>query len=422
METHQAKVSRRGFLGTGAAVGAAALSAKAFGQATGANDRLNVGFIGCGGMAESHLKALLAMKDAENLAITRVCDVYRSRAENFREQVNGAGGDAQVTATAEEVLADPDIDYVVIATPEHSHHYLAMAAMDAGKHVYLEKPMCQDIAQAKEVVNKARNTGLKLQVGVQGMADDSYASAYEAIVAGKLGPVVEAQIDYVRNHPLERGPWRDRNITDDTPKPADLDWETWVEPLASRPWNPHHYYEWRCYRDYSGGVATDLFVHRITRLIRACGLTYPTRAAGMGGIYLWPDGRDLPDNFEMLLEYPAVEKVTPGMTVRVLGTMANKNESRHLIRGHGATLIFNSSGWEIVDEQSGKVIETHQKTGGEDVVPHHKNHHAAIRNGAALNCPPELGLYGVVAVRMGNLSWFNGKMVEWNAEGQFAEA
>lgn len=405
-------VTRRDFMKTTAAIGAATLTARQYAGAQGANDRLNVGFIGCGGMAGAHIKSLLAMQDGENIAVTAVCDVYRKRAQDFQEQVAGAGGKADIVEHHSELLARDDIDYAVIATPEHSHHRLTIDALNAGKHVYCEKPLCHSIEEAQEVVAKARETGLKLQVGVQGMADDSYASAYEAIASGKIGPVVQAQIDYVRNHSLEKGPWRS-NIKDDMPKPDDLNWDEWLKPRADKPWNPHHYFEWRCYRDYSGGVATDLFVHRITRLIRALGLTYPERVVGMGGITMWPDGRDLPDNFEMLCEYPAIDGITPGLTVNVLGTMANKKENPHCIRGHAGTLYFRGEGWEIVDEKSGKITESHKKTGGEDVTPHHKNHHAAIRNNAPLNCPAELGLYGVVAVCMGNASWFERKMIAW---------
>lgn len=403
------------------AAAGAVLSAKAYAATAGANDRLNVGMIGCGGMATSHLNSLLAMADDENVAIRRVCDVYTTRATEFQERVKAAGGEAGMTGDYREVLADPDIDYVVIATPEHSHHRLALAALDAKKHIYCEKPLCHDIKECKEVVAKAAATDVKFQVGVQAMADDSYSSAHDAIREGALGPVVQAEIDYVRNHPLDRGPWRERTDAG-MPKPADLNWEEWVNPCGPRPWNANHYFEWRCYRDYSGGVSTDLFIHRITRIIRACGLTYPTRAVGMGGIYMWDDGRDLPDNFEMMAEYPEIEGITPGMTVHLLGTMANKNGLRHCIRGHAATLVFTDTGWDIIDEKSTKVVRSHKKTGGEDVTPHHKNHHAAIRNGAPLNCPPELGLYGVVAVRMANLSWFQRKMIEWEPKGQYAEA
>ncbi len=412
-------LGRRNFLKTGvAAAGAAALSAKSYARVIGANDRLNAGMIGCGGMAGSHLGTLLALNLEDNVSVRVACDVNPERAASFRDRIVSSGQEARASNHYQDVLADPEIDYVVIATPEHTHHYLAMASLEAGKHVYCEKPLCYDIREAKEVVAKAASTGLKLQVGVQGMADDSYSSAQDAIRAGKIGKVVQAQIDYVRNHEPGRGPWRRADVTDATPMPQGLDWEAWLYPRAPRAWEPHHYFEWRCYRDYSGGIATDLFVHRVTRIIRACGLSFPSRAIGMGGIYTWDDGRDLPDSMEMLLEYPAVAGITDGMTVHLLGTMANEKQNPHCIRGKDGTLTFTPTGWEIALEKGGRVIEQHKKTGGEDLVPHHKNHHASIRTGAPLNCPPELGLYGVVASRMGNLAWFQRKLVAWDADKQ----
>ena len=411
------EISRRKFLGnTAVAAGAVTLTAKARAQTVGANSRLNIGLIGCGNIGNTHLSAVLSLLEKNNVALHSVSDVYLDRAEKFGEGIGEAGGEAKRFQDYRELLAEKDIDYVVVATPEHSHHRIAMAALEAGKHVYCEKPLCYDVREAKEVVEKVRETGLKFQVGVQGMADDSYSSAYEAIKAGKLGPVVEAQIDYVRNHSKDRGPWR-KKTDPKMKKPRGLDWNAWTAPRSRRKWNPNHYFEWRCYKDYSGGIASDLFIHRITRIVKACGLAYPTRAAGMGGIYLWDDGRDIPDNMEILLEYPAVDGITPGMTVHFLGTMGNKNGIRHCIRGFEATLVFNSRGWEIIDEPGGKeVIETHKRTGSENVTLHHRNLQAAIRDGAELYCPAELGLRGVVAARMANLSWFERKMVEWDGK------
>jgi predicted dehydrogenase len=264
------------------------------------------------------------------------------------------------------------------------------------------------------VLDKVRESGLKLQVGVQGMSDDSYSSAQAAIKAGKLGPVVEAQIDYVRPA-TELGPWR-TGVDPDLPQPPDLDWETWLGPAPSRPWSAQRFFEWRVYRDYSGGIATDLFIHRLTRILRACDLGLPTRVVGMGGIYLWKDGRDLPDNLEMLAEYPAVDGVTPGMTVHVLGTMANGRSNDHVIRGRDASLIFTREGWDIEDQVTGEVVEQHQKTGAEDVRLHHRNLHSAIRGDEPLLCDAEMGLYGVAAVNGAVDSWFEKKMLTWDSQ------
>ena len=134
--------------------------------------------------------------------------------------------------------------------------------------------MTHTIPQAQAVMKKQKETGKALQVGVQAMSDDSYSSAAKAIAEGVIGKVVQAQIEYVRRYD-KQGPWRSVDLSDTEPKPA-----TWIGKPGwpTRPrlaWNPHHYHEWRCYSAYSGGIATDLFIHRITRIMRACNLLYP---------------------------------------------------------------------------------------------------------------------------------------------------
>jgi predicted dehydrogenase len=349
------------------------------------------------------------------MEIVAVCDVYDKRMNDFVDKIKAAGGDAKAVPDYRDVLAMDEVDYVLIGTPEHWHAQQTLDALDAGKHVYCEKPMTHTVQEALAVLDKAsKKKDLKLQVGVQGMSDDSYRAAREAIGEGKIGTVVAAQIEYTRRYG-ELGPWRRADVKSDDPKPEGLDWKSWLGPAPERPWNPHRYWEWRNYRDYSGGIGTDLFVHRVTRIVRSCGLTMPNRVAGMGGIYIWPDGRNLPDNLELLAEYPPVKGISHGMTLHVLGTMANSYHYDHLIRGYEGTLIFDDKGWHIVDPE-GKEIERFNKTGAESVVLHHKNHHAAIRGNAELNCPPEFGLYGFVPVAMANQSWFDKKMLAWDED------
>ena len=257
----------------------------------------------------------------------------------------------------------------------------------------------------------AKTTDLKIQVGVQAMSDDSYSSARKAIDDGVLGQVVQAQIEYVRRY--NQGPWRVPGLDAKMEQPAGLDWQSWLGHAPKTEWNPNHYFEWRNYSAYSGGIATDLFIHRITRIMKACNLAFPTRVVGMGGIWQWDDGRDLPDNFEMICEYPR------GMTVYVLGTMSNRVGVPHLIRGYRATMEFTDSGW-VAKDKDGKVLKEHKKTGGEDIPLHHTNHHNAIRKGEELNCPVQLGLAGVAAVTMANASWKTGTMMAWDEANQKA--
>lgn len=409
-------LSRRRFLqkAGAAAAGVSAMSAASYENVWGANDRLRIGVVGCGGMGNAHFSTLLDQQTAQNVRVTAVCDVFEQRAREFQAQAKKQGQETTLYTDHRAMLEEEDLEYVVVATPEHWHQPITLDALDAGLHVYCEKPMTRTLEEAKAVVDRVDGTDRKLQVGVQGMSDDSYVSARQAIRDGLLGPVIEAQIEYVRWHSLEQGPWR-TDRPDEEPKPEDLDWERWLGPAPPRPWDPNRYHEWRNYVDYSGGIATDLFIHRLTRILKACDLRFPRRIVGMGGIYLWNDGRELPDNLEMLAEYPAVEGITPGMTVHILGTMGNDRGIDHLIRGHAGTLEFTSSGWTITSQTSGEVIETHEKTGAEDIGLHHENLQAAIRTGEELRCPPELGLYGVAAVEGINRSWFQDSAAVWDA-------
>lgn len=399
-------ISRRGFLAAGSAALLASTSAKSYARIIGANDRLGVGMIGVGGMGNMHVAAITQLTQSNNLQPIATADCWTTRAK----QAAAVCKAPHAYQDYRRVLDHDEIDYVLIATPEHRHAEITLAALDAGKHVYCEKPLTHNIPECQRVLAKLKETKLALQVGVQGMADDSYETAGDAIRRGVLGKVVQAQIEYVRRYGSQ-GPWRVPGLKDDRPKPDDLNWQAWLGKAPAVDWNPHHYYEWRNYAAYSGGIATDLFIHRITRIMKACDLMYPSRVVGMGGIWQWQDGRDLPDNFEMICEYPR------GMTVYVLGTMSNRVGIDHCIRGYRGTLYFTNTGW-VVKDKDGKVLEEHQKTGGEDINLHHTNLHNHLRNGEPLNCPAELGMAGVAAVGMAWESWRTGRMMAWDTEAE----
>lgn len=381
-------------------------SAASYARIAGANDRIRVGFIGAGGMANNHMNTYVDLKEKNNLEALTVADCWKTRAE-AGAQLTGA---PQAITDYRRMLDQSEIDYVTIATPEHRHAQMTLDALDAGKAVYCEKPLTHTIPEALAVMKKQKETKLAVQVGVQGMSDDSYSSARQAIKEGVLGRVVQAQIEYVRRSG-EQGPFCVPDLKDDMPQPEDLNWQDWLGSAPATDWNPHHYFEWRNYSMYSGGIATDLFVHRITRIIKALDLSYPRRVVGMGGIWQWPEHRDLPDNFEMICEYPQ------GLTVYVLGTQSNRVGVDHLIRGYRGTLYFTAEGW-VAKNKDGEVLAEHKKTGAEDTHPHHTNLHNHLRNGEPLNCGVDLGVAGVLPVVMANESWRTGQMMGWDDRTQ----
>jgi len=395
--------SRRAFLAAGAAAG---WTAKSYASIQGANERVRIGVIGCGGIAGHHIKTLLKMKSTDGIEIGAVCDVYRKRLESAAA-LTGARQERDYRA----VLGDRSIDSVLIATPEHWHCQMTLDALDAGKHVYVEKPMTHTIEQSRKVLAKlSSRPSLRLQVGVQGMSDNSYEAAWDYVKKGVLGKVVLAQIDYSRNH---RQNFWDYPIDADAAPGPDLDWKAWLGPAPKRPWDANRFFRWRWFWDYSGGISTDLYVHRATRLIKALDLKFPEKVVATGGTFQFVDSAaEVPDTFNVLADYPG------GPTMQLVSTMANDTPVEHLLRGHKATLRFTRTGFTItpqrLHEKELKTVEF-TTTGAESTELHHRNLLAAIRSGAKLNCDAQLGYYGVVVCEMAVQSYRKRQYLLWDA-------
>ena len=389
------------------------MAAHAYGQIAGAAERIRIGVIGCGGQANAHMRALVRMRESDNLEILNVCDIYNKRAEAAAQFTGG-----KLVKDYRRVLDNKDIDAVLIATPEHWHYQMTMDAIAAGKHIYCEKPMTYSIEQARRVSEKVAQTPkIRMQVGVQGMSDDSYEAANRYIKEGALGKVVLAQIDYSRNYV---GDFWENPIDPDVRPGENLDWNAFLGPAKKRPFEPDRFFSWRRYWDYSGGVASDLFVHRVTRIIKSLGLTFPDRVVATGGKFQFGDSKaEIPDTLNMLIDYPQE------LTVQLISSMANDAPVQHMIRGHKATLTFTPSGFEIVPQRiAGAEVKpiTHTKSGAEAVDLHERNLFNAIRTNEPLRCDANLGYYGVVATAMGNLSYRRRKYMRWDTAKQRAVA
>jgi predicted dehydrogenase len=399
-------INRREFV-----IAAASVGARAYSQIRGAGERIRIGVIGCGGQGTDHMRTLVKMRETDNIDVLKVCDVYSKRAE-----AAAALTGARIEKDYRLLLDDKDIDYVLIATPEHWHYRMALDAIDAGKHIYCEKPMTHTIEQSRRLAGAvAKAPRVKFQVGVQGMSDDSYETAHRYIREGALGKVVLAQIDYSRNY---LGDFWEHPIDPDARPGENLDWNAFLGPAKKRPFDPDRFFSWRRYWDYSGGIASDLFVHRVTRMIKAIGLKFPDRVVATGGKFQFGDSKaEIPDTLNILLDYPE------GLTVQLISSMANDTPVDHLIRGHKATLRFTRTGFEIEPQRAyakeAKPV-THKKTGAEALNLHHRNLLNAIRKNEPLRCDAMLGYYGVVATAMGNLSYRKRKYMRWDAAKQRA--
>ena len=234
-----------------------------------------------------------------------------------------------------DLLARADIDGVVISTPDHWHAQMAIDAMAAGKDVYLQKPMTLTLEEARQVSQAAGKYERMLQVGSQHLADPRHHKARELIAAGEIGDLLWAQGTYSRNS--IDGEWN--YYVDEEGTEQNIDWKRWLGSAPKRAFSAERYFRWRKYWDYSGGIATDLFYHKLGPL------QFPTRVTGSGGIYVQKD-REVPDTYATVIEY---EK----FYVALSSSMANASTNEHLdavIYGQKGTIVFESNGLTVAPE------------------------------------------------------------------------
>lgn len=410
--------SRRQFLATGGLAVAAAATAdwrsrRAFAQTNarirGANERINLGFIGLGGMGGGHFGRFRDMaNDARwNLGITAVCDVWSARM-NRAAEVSGA----KPYLAHEDLVADPDVDAVLIASPEHWHHRQSIDAMRAGKDVYLEKPMTRYVEEAVEVAHVAQETGRVLQVGAQRCSRPIYRRMHELVP--NIGQPVWGQTSYCRNS--AGGEWNygiDGNL-----KPEDIDWDRWVGPSdvhgGSEAFNPDHYFRWRKYWPYSSGIGGDLLPHVLYPLLIVLGEQQPVSVSAQGGIYVHHD-RDVPDTFHFLADYPG------NYTLFVAGSTANEQGVNTMIRGHEATMYTDeNNSFDIRPERpyAEEMEPIHEEGMGvaDDQQLHRENWIECIRSRETPNCGPELALAGMITVGLAEDSYRGKATMLWDPE------
>ena len=302
------------------------LPARAAARALGANDRINVGIIGVGGMGTSHLRSFVRQsEETRDIQVVAVCDVYTRRKENARKIAKLA--DKDVLHDYREMLARNDVDAVLIATPDHWHAQMALDAMIAGKDVYLQKPMTYTFEEARQLADTARKQGRILQVGAQGLSDPRVHKMKELIQQGEIGELLWAQATASRNSLL--GEWNWRIEKEGTPE--NIDWIRWLGSAPRRPFSAERYFRWRKYWDYSGGIATDLYYHSLSPLLFAMGAQFPVSVTAAGGIYVQKD-RDVPDTYATLIEYP-------NYCISLCGSMANAAGNRF-----HPTVIYGNKG------------------------------------------------------------------------------
>ncbi|MGC4233048.1 MAG: Gfo/Idh/MocA family oxidoreductase [Niabella sp.] len=263
-------------------------------QSFAANDNVNVALIGAGSMGGADLNTALMVPGVKMVA---ACDLYTGRLEAARKKW---GNDIFTTKSYKEILNRKDIDAVIIATPDHWHKQISIDAMNAGKHVYCEKPMVHSVGEGPDVIAAQKRTGKVFQVGSQGVSSLGNEKAKELLKAGAIGELNYAEGFWARRDPM--AVWQ-YPIPDDASEQT-VDWEAYISNTTKRPFDKMRFFRWRNYNDYGTGMAGDLYVHLFSSLHFITDSLGPDRIYSTGGLRFWNDGRECPDVQLGAFDYP----------------------------------------------------------------------------------------------------------------------
>ncbi len=363
MDQHT-KTSRRNFIKLSTATTIAAATSRTILGAEEAgrpervapSDKIRLGLVGAGGQGMGDTREALKIPGVELIAVADLYDGRLSRAKEIW------GNQLFTTRDYREVLARSDIDAVVIATPDHWHMHISNDAMKAGKDVYCEKPMVQQLEQGKQVIETAQKTNRIFQVGSQRVSSVVYKKAKDLLASGAIGELNMVEAWWDRSSAI--GAWQ-YSIPPDA-SPTTVDWDRFLGEAPKRGFDATRFFRWRNYRDYGTGVAGDLFVHLFSGLHFVVGTTGPTRVFATGGTRYWNDGRDVPDVMLALCDYPKTGSCPAFNLALRVNFAAGANESSGF-RFIGSEGVMTLSGVVTVNKKQrakepGCTIDTFPKT------------------------------------------------------------
>jgi len=328
---------------------------------------IRIGIIGFGNRAVAHANGLGYMHPADvekrqandtlndwlaqedlNVAITGICDVFELHAENglatARNELRAGGAKSagipvKRYRTYQEMLDDKDIDAIMIATPDHHHAVMTIAAAKAGKHVYCEKSPAHKEVELNEMYNTVKNSGIVYQLGHQVPQSTVFKQAKEILKKDILGKI--SLIETTTNRNTSDGAWIRHLDKDGKPKPGDeksIDWEQWLGPAKKVPFSIDRYYNWTKFFDYDIGLIGQLFTHEYDAVNQLLKIGIPKSVVSSGGIYYWKDNREMPDLLQCVFEYPNHE-----LTLLYSATLASSRSRGRVFMGHDASMELGNA-------------------------------------------------------------------------------
>jgi predicted dehydrogenase len=409
-----------------AAAAAAVGTALGARRVLGASDRVRLGFIALGNRGDQVLDGFLKQPDAEVVAL---CDIYQPYVDFAATKV---GGQPRQFKDYRKLLEMKDLDAVVVNTPDHWHALQTIHACEAGKDVYVEKPLSLVVSEGRAMVNAAKRFQRVVQVGLQRRSSAFIREAAELVRGGAVGKVTVVRSFHIQNE----WPQGIDNPPDGDP-PAGFDWEAWLGPAPKRPYNKNRgFYRFRWFRDYSGGQLTNFGVHYMDVIQWALGHDAPLAVTAMGGKFAVEDNRDVPDTLEVMWLYPGGTLVTFSQ-YNANAAPAALNRAEIEFRGTKGTLYLRGNGYEIVPDDvtpnafpartpvdrtvergwrtgARKLIEARSGTGEVDTADHARNFLDCVKSRAACHCDIETGHRSTSATLLGNVAHDAKAYLEWD--------
>lgn len=413
----QDDLSRRKFVKTAAVVAAPAIL-----RAQNSSDAIRIGWIGVGSRGY-YLMDRLYSGSRDEAQVSAVCDTYAPHLARAKDRVQTMGGNTPKTYEDYlQLLQDPNVNAVVISTPEHLHYEMFMAAIKAGKNIYVEKPLAHTIEQGEEMVRAAEQSGKVVQVGTQNRSNSLYQRAKEMVAQGMIGDIHYVRAFWYRNSLDDNPAWRYK-VPDDA-NPQNTDWSKFLGPAPSRDWDPHRYFQWRLYWDYSGGIATDLLVHQTDITNFVCSKKVPASCMASGGIYRWTaanDDRDVPDTFSAIYEYPSK------FHINYSSYFGNDHYGygENFMGNEGTIEVLNRSILNFYPEKFGGHAPARVAARGDShveipmndnkaVEAHIRNWLEAIQGKAQVIAPTRIGQEAAISGHLATLSFRNNKKILWD--------
>jgi len=384
-------------------------------QGISANDKINVGVIGINGMGWSDTSSFMKIPE---INIAALCDVDDNVLNYRKYELAKNGMQTKTYGDYRKMLENKDIDVILIGTPDHWHCLQMVEACEAGKDVYVEKPIGNSIEECNAMVAAQKKYNKAVQVGQWQRSMPHFVDALNFIKTGKLGKIRTVKAW------AYQGWMKNIEVKPDGPAPAGVNYDMWLGPATKRPFNPNRFhFNFRWFWDYAGGLMTDWGVHLIDYALLGMDAAFPKSAVALGGKYAYPDGaHETPDTLATVYEFDGYNMIWEQAQSISNGNYGKDHGISYI--GNNGTLVLWRGGWEVIPDEKRMEAIPYQPNKGSGLDLHTVNFVEAVKSRKLdkLTCPIQAGAHVATVCQMGNISYRSGSKVSWDvSKGRFNE-